>query len=283
MRRVLLALVVALSGCLAMMTPAVHAQTPTYYLALGDSLSYGYQPNLDLHHGYTQNIYNNLLQTQPGLQFENLSCVDETTSTMLGLNGTHCPYWQYSTGMTTTPQITQTLSFIQAHPGQISLVTLDIGANDLLQAIQGGITLPKILQLLTELHTNLDSIYGQLRAAVGNTVPIGTMTYYNPLIVISSSPLITVGVKLFNNVISSEAAKFGVGVAPIYNAFNSGSVAQQQHTICAWTWFCSSTHKGDIHCNTQGYAVIAYVFEKSGIGKAVRRYDSGGRAARRAG
>jgi lysophospholipase L1-like esterase len=237
LRRALLSLVVGIFGFLSLIPVAnAHAQSTTYYLALGDSLAWGWQPvPADDGLGYAQDLYRHMLHTQPNLQIQNLSCVGETSATMLGLNNIYCPNWQFTKNMTTTPQMTQALSFIQAHPQQINLVTVDIGANDLLAALKGGITLQKLLQVILQLHTNLDSIFGQLRAAVGTQVPIATMTYYNPLIVLSSSPLITVGAEIFNGVISSEAAKFNVVVAPVYTAFNSGTIAQQRHNICTLT------------------------------------------------
>lgn len=276
MRRALLSLVVVVLGCFSL-SPVVstHAQSTTYYLALGDSLAWGWQPiHADYGYGYTQDLYHYMLHTQPTLQIQNLACVGETSSTMLGLNNTHCPSWQDTKNMTTTPQTTQALQFIQAHPQQINLVTVDMGANDLLYALKGGISLPKLIQVITQLHTNLDTIFGELRAAVGAKVPIATMTYYNPLIVLSSSSLITVGAEIFNGVISSEAAKFNVTVAPVYNAFNTGSIAQQRQNICTLTWFCDPKYPANPHCRSNGYALIAETFVKVGIGNAPRNSAS---------
>lgn len=271
MRRLLVALVV-ISGVLVVAPARGHAQSTTYYLALGDSLAFGWQPNHDYSHGYAHQLYENMLPAQPDLKIENLGCVDETSSTMVGVNGAFCPNWKYTTGMTTTPQLTQALAFIQAHPGQVSLITIDIGANDVLQLVQGGgITKQKIGQFIMTLTTNLNAIFSQLRAAVGPDVPIATMTYYNPLIVLSGSGVITTGATLLNDMITNQAAKSNMVVAPVFNAFNSGSVAQQRRSICHNTWFCSLIHLFDPHCRTAGYTLIAQTFEQAGIGVATRR------------
>jgi lysophospholipase L1-like esterase len=268
----LLVALVLLSGFLVAAPARSHAQSTTYYLALGDSLAWGWQPNRDYRHGYVHDLYYNMLPTQSDLKLENLGCVDETTSTMLGVNGAYCPNWRYTTGMTTTPQLTQALAFIQAHPGQVSLVTIDIGANDVLQLVRGGgITKQKIVQFIQTLTTNLNTIFSQLRAAVGPDVPIATMTYYNPLVVLSNSGVITGGATLFNDIITNQAAKSNVVVAPVFTAFNSGTIAQQRTSICKNTWFCSLGHLFDPHCKTAGYALIAQTFEQVGIGVAKRR------------
>lgn len=266
MRRILLTLLVAVSSLLAA-APAshVHADTaPVYYLALGDSLARGYQPNHDVTHGYAQDLYHMLVQTTTNLQLVNLGCVDESTDTMLGTNGTYCPSWIYTTGMTTTPQITQAVTFLQTHPGQIKLITIDIGVNDVLRAIQSGLTLPKVLALARQLSRNLDLIYAQVRQAAGPNVKIVTMTYYNPLIILSDSALMKLGAALLNGIIASAAAKQSMTVAQVYQAFNGAP--KPGDMICKKTWFCSLLHFGDPHPRRSGYTLIADAFLQAGAG-----------------
>jgi hypothetical protein len=54
-----------------------------YYLALGDSLAEGFQPNGDLTHGYADQLSAALKADDPSLRLENLACGGETTSSMI--------------------------------------------------------------------------------------------------------------------------------------------------------------------------------------------------------
>lgn len=280
MRRVLLTLVIAASCLLAFAPPAgisaagigdPCAGATSCYLAIGDSLTLGYQPNNDLTHGYAQDIYAELL-TQPGntgLKLADMACVGETSSTMLGLtrlgpNGSACQYQQYTTaGITTTPQITQAINIIQAHPGQIRLITLSIGANDLL-ALGIHATLGQVLATLQQFSTNLDQILTTLRAQAGPNVKIMIMNYFNPFIVVPGTSFISLGEQLVNNTIATQAQQHGVTVVDVYTAFNGA--ANPKGVICGLTWFCNLQYLANVHPNTQGYKVIAGVFLQAGAG-----------------
>src|SRR5215472_9133850 len=58
-----------------------------YYLALGDSLAFGYQPNFDFSHGYADYFFSNL-KTHGTTTLANMGCPGETSSTFI--NG-KCP------------------------------------------------------------------------------------------------------------------------------------------------------------------------------------------------
>src|SRR5262249_44664953 len=60
----------------------------SYYLGLGDSLAFGYEPNLDWTHGYVYQWYSNL-QQHGSKSRTDYGCNGETTTTMI--NG-KCPY-----------------------------------------------------------------------------------------------------------------------------------------------------------------------------------------------
>lgn len=280
MRRVLFTLLVVVS-CMVVLAPAAPsaaagvadpcAGAPACYLALGDSLTLGYQPTNDLTHGYAQDLYAKLLG-QPGnsgLKLADMACVGETSSTMLGLTrqgpgGAACQYAQYTTaGITTTPQITQALTILQAHPGQIKLITLSIGANDLL-ALGLHATLGQVLATLQQFSTNLDQILTTLRAQAGPNVTIIMMNYFNPFVVVPGTSFFTLGEQLVNNAIAGAARRHNVAVADVYTAFNGA--ANPQSAICNLTWFCNLQYLGNVHPNTQGYALIAGLFWQAGAG-----------------
>src|SRR5262245_56045423 len=104
------------------------AQAP-YYLALGDSLSIGIQPAADgsfvpTNQGYVDGLYALARTRVPALQLAKLGCVAETTSSMITGLQSDCY---------TAPdsQLQQAVAFLDSH--DVLLVTLDIGADNLLQ------------------------------------------------------------------------------------------------------------------------------------------------------
>ena len=129
------AVIAALTACsgpapsnaaLAKVPPAKTPPPATYYLALGDSLAQGVQPNaagvsVMTGDGYPDLVYTALHPSRPGLKLVKLGCPGETTASMI--NGGICRYQDGS-------QLAAAVAFLQAHRGRVPLVTLDIGAND---------------------------------------------------------------------------------------------------------------------------------------------------------
>src|SRR5437868_2482157 len=86
------------------------AHSHAYYLALGDSLAYGFQPvqPLDRTEGYVPQLRAAL---DHGLVLNNLGCPGETTTTLL--NGGICPY------PGATSQLAAAERFLRAHRNQV--------------------------------------------------------------------------------------------------------------------------------------------------------------------
>jgi hypothetical protein len=132
------ALVIALAPATS---PSAGATTPTpYYLALGDSLSQGVQPNsagvsVETDHGYANDLYSLYRYEVPGLQLAKLGCPGETTTTMI--NGGICSYSPFRS------QLAAAVAFLGTH--HVVLVTIDIGANNVDGCVSGGsVSLPCI-------------------------------------------------------------------------------------------------------------------------------------------
>ncbi len=245
--------------------PAGHAATnqlvgpKAYYLGMGDSIAFGYQPNGDWNHGYVQDLFSGNLQRHGTRTLINYGCSGETTATMIyggcpGRSVLHNPY--------TGPQLAAAVSFLQSHPGQVSPVTLDIGTNDLtpvfnfsnctvnpttlqavLATIQYNLTqiiLPQLVQALT--------VHGQ---RAGDLI---MMNYYSLYIKICPNSLPYV--EDLNQVIASSAAQFGVRVVDVFDLFGGQNEAQG---VCYFTWMCSLPFF-DVHPNDNGYSQIAKAF-----------------------
>src|SRR5438874_9283682 len=110
--------------------PPLHLVGPKqYYLALGDSLAFGFQPNGDYTHGYVDDLFQ-ILQQDGVKAVANMGCGGESSVTFIqgGCPSSIPPHFQY-----TGPQLTAAVNFLKANPGKVSVVTLDIGSNDVLR------------------------------------------------------------------------------------------------------------------------------------------------------
>jgi lysophospholipase L1-like esterase len=272
--------VTACSGPAAPARPHAGAVPASYYLALGDSLSQGVQPDaagtsVETGQGYANQLYAMLRPAHPGLRLVKLGCPGETTATMI--HGGICHYAGGS-------QLAAAVAFLGAHRGHVFLVTIDIGANDpedcgsrpSLRALSScvGTDIPDAI-------SNLDSILARLRAAAGPDVRIVGMSYYLPALAewrsgVGGEAVAWVSEKLavaYNDLLDRAYAASGDRVANVFGAFDTsdfgnktavpgiGTVPRNVALICRWTWECASPPRGpNQHANQAGYGVIARAF-----------------------
>jgi lysophospholipase L1-like esterase len=256
-------------------TGSAHAATPSYYLALGDSLSRGIQPGRDgvlveTDRGYVDDLYAFYSARHPGLRLAKLGCSGETTTTMIA--GGSC---EYASGS----QLAEAVAFLQTH--RVALVTLTIGGNNIDHCIgSGGIDQACVLNGVGAVAADLPRIVGTLRAAAGAGVPIVAMNYYDPFLalwrlgpagqfVANESLQATV---FFNTVLENVYLQFRVPVADVAKAFRTTDSAVVQAfdlplnvlATLVWTWMGAAPPVGpDIHPNAFGYAVIAGAFVRT--------------------
>ncbi len=261
-RRFLLPLALAISLLFAFVPAALvvtHAQSPSlrlfgpkqHYLALGDSLAYGLQPNCSTTctHGYVNDLFP-ILQSEGTKDVTNLGCPGETSTSFIG--GGICPY------PTQTPsQLETAVAFLKTHPGKVSPVTLDIGSNDMLPDLIGCTASSNFGTDLARLDNNLTQvILPQLRAALtvnGRvTGSIVMMNYYNPFPNCLASAQFTQAFNEFNTHLATDVSTFGF-IVDVLGAF--GGITTPN--ICTYTWICTVR---DIHPTDLGYNVIANTF-----------------------
>jgi len=227
-----------------------------YYLAVGDSLGFGFQPDLDFVHGYANYFYADL--KNHGVQhYDNLACPGETSSTMI--NG-GCPYPFLRKYLYTGPQLKAAVNYLHKHAGQVSPVTLDIGANDLipglnssncsissswasdLAALDYNVTQVILPQLVAALTVN-----GQV------TGDLLLMNYYDPYQNLCPNTL------PYIQQINAHLAADAAGFATLVDVFNPlGSAASPNPSLCSETWICSAFE--DIHAKDAGYKIMADAF-----------------------
>jgi len=258
---------------------------PAYYVALGDSLAAGQQPGPDgsrtFTGGYTGRLYDRLLKSTRTLRLVNLACSGETTDTLIA--GGVCTYDDQPS------QLAAAAEFLHAHRKFVRLVTIDIGANDVLRCLGGGaVNAPCLATNIQRIATNLPRILATLRAAAPQVRIVG-MNYYDPFLAawllgpggkaFASASLVGIGV--LNATLETAYAARGADVADVETAFSTfarkplvtlepfGKVPLNVARICQWTWMCVAPPRGpDVHPNDLGYAVIAKAFVAALAGRA---------------
>ena len=294
-------LVAALALTIAALAPAAaQAAKPKYYLALGDSLSVGVQPNsagvsVETSQGYARQLFALKRRSIPGLRFYDLGCGGEDTASMLGIaRKAHCQYQGdrrlgYSSRKKGS-QIAAAEKFLREHRGQVAFVTIDIGANDVDGCATGGkVNVACLNAGIASIKRNVPKISKRLRAAAGRGVTIVGMTLYDPFLELhfSSDPSVSglaqASVQLAKSVnqsITDGHKRNGVTkVADVFKAFQttvttpvtySGPLTNNQpqqvprnvERICRLTWMCVPRPVGpNIHANVTGYALIARTFK----------------------
>jgi lysophospholipase L1-like esterase len=279
--RLILAAAVAALMCLAPASALAQGRstgTTQYYLALGDSLSRGGQPNasgtlVPTNKGYANDLKRNEKGKINGLTLKQLGCIGETTTTMI--KGGICTY-------TAGSQLKQAVQFLQSHKGHIAFVTIDIGANDVNNCVSGTtVDLACVAAGEASIQKNVPKIAAALRNAAGSTVPIIGMTYYDPFLAAwfegPSGQALAVESQLLaksvNNELISAYRSANVKVAPVARAFltskpltdttllNGQQVPVAVAAICQLTWMCAPSPQGpNIHANPAGYSLIAMAF-----------------------
>ena len=248
-------------------TPSAQSSTtssgPTY-LSLGDSLAFGYQPNLVAQGDFAPANFigyaEDLVRLRPNLRLTNFGCPGETTTTFISGG---CP-WASAGGSphdsfgTAKSQLDAATDFLASHSNAV-LITIDIGSNDLLDLVShcGNQTacqtanLPGVLRTITR---NYGVILDRLRKAAPN-VRILVLNLYNPLVV--TEPATAALATRVNAAIAGVAAHRHIDVVDVFSAVNLASRHSDQRTaICALTWQCTAPYN-DVHPNRDGYHAIA--------------------------
>lgn len=159
-----------------------------YYLALGDSLTYGIQPaKVDaglqpsgFNTGFVDVFARRLRKLAPKLQVVNYGCPGESTVTFIAGG---CPWLAGGRALHDAfhgAQLNAALKFLRAHPGEVSPITVNLGGNDaqaLSDACKGSFTCARARapRALKQLASRLGSILHQLHVAApkANIIVIG--------------------------------------------------------------------------------------------------------------
>jgi hypothetical protein len=249
-----------------------------FYLALGTSLAVGEQPGRgETTKGYVDDLWRRIEPQIPGLGLRNVGCGGETSRSMITGKHSLCDYAAGS-------QLDAAVAFLDANPGQVAFITIDVGANDLvfrcLDFGTGLLDRACAVDMLPRLQSRLTRIVDALETAAGPGVPIVAMTYYDPLLgfwglVPGGRHLAHADQRVWASLNAALTTAFegaGVTVADVAATFRiddftdtvvvpgRGRIPVNVALTCRWTWFCSTEHFLDFHANTTGYRKIGRTF-----------------------
>jgi lysophospholipase L1-like esterase len=264
--------------------PSKHVR---YYLALGDSLSQGVQPlangqSVETKQGYANDLYADYRKQIPGLKLVDLGCPGDTTTSMLTGVGNGAAATLYHCDRAHGSQVAAAEAFLKAHRGEVALVTLDIGAND----VDGCVSDPAgvascVAAGEASIAQNTPQILRGIKRAAGKGTALAAMNLYDPVLAYAlqpSSPLYSLGeasvllAKGVNTEIANADSAAGIKTADVQDAFDtfdltptpfgSGTADKNVVEVCTLTWACTPPPQGpNIHANAMGYTVIAAAFE----------------------
>ncbi len=242
-----------------------------YYLALGDSV-----PMWNGISSYPYDIAGNYFVGSTGPEVMDLACSGETTTSML--SGPTCAPEPY------TSQMQEALAFLHQYGSGTSLITIDIGGNDVVNCVSStGIDQQCVTGAVATMETNLTSILTQLRQADPG-VPIIGMNYFDPFLgdwlaggAAQTEALATVpALSTFNSDLAQVYSQFNVPVADVFDAFQTsdttemvsspwGTVPVAVDNACTWLDITCTAGQvegfGDDPVDS-GAKVIAGTFEK---------------------
>jgi len=240
---------------------------PQEYLALGNSVAFGYSPLVDPSNANNFIGYPTPVAAALKENLTNASCPGETSSHFISLTGSDNGCGTYRLNFPlhvaySTTQLKFADGFLQSHPKTL-VVSIDIGSNDLFVLIEGcggptNVTciLKGLLGMLATLSANLDTIYGHIRNLDGYRHKLVALTYYS----LNYSDLAgTSVISQVNQVVAVRTLAWGGIVADGFGAFAAASTAFGGDTCAAGLRIVviSSPLTCDIHPSPAGRDLLA--------------------------
>lgn len=267
-----------LAGALTSATAAAAGPAPvfdppkSYYLALGDSVAYGFQtdkalaglPPQAFDTGYVDLFAARLRRLRPGIVTVNYACPGESSTSVV----TSCVWKDSGHALHDDypgAQLTAALAFLHAHPGRVSPITVSLNGNDirdLLTACAGDLQCVQTQApaATARYATRMRSILAQLRTAAPSTEIIvvgaydpnvGAFAFADPLFLAVNAAQAAAA--------TAERARFA-DPFPVFNPQRDEPT--ETAAICALTLVCT---RADAHPSDAGYRALAdIVWQTSG-------------------
>jgi len=260
-------------------TPVTRSAADGTYLALGDSVAFGYVPPQAVPPpnyfdpgsfvGYPEDVAQALR-----IRVSNASCPGETTASFLvpGARSNGC---ENSPSSTITAYRTQYPLHVQYQGTQMQyalkylavhrdtrLVTIGIGANDVFlcqeTTADACVSAAEFQAVLQEIQANLTTIYTLIRDVAHYHGLLVALTYYS---VTYSDPAQVAGTEALDSVIASVTEKFGGKVADGFAAFEGPSAAFGGYPCAAGLLIKLPDGTCNIHPSHAGQLLLAQAIE----------------------
>ncbi len=262
------------AGCVVAAQPAsaLPVAEHGWYLALGDSVAFGYRPPAVTprsEYADPANFtgYPDAVAAAYRLKLRNLSCPGETSASFLRMtapsNGCEnapnggLAYRKLFPLHTDYPlsQMRRAKKFLTYHP-DTQLVTIDLGANDLFRCqatTPDRCTGADFVATMQKITRNLSEILARLRS-VDATVPIVVLTYYT---LDYANPTDTQVTQVLNAFIDAAAQQFGAITADGYAAFKQAAASSGGSSCAAGLLIALPGGGCNEHPSPKGHLVLA--------------------------
>ncbi|WP_320673128.1 SGNH/GDSL hydrolase family protein [Patulibacter defluvii] len=253
---------------------------PLEYVALGDSLSRGVQPGdggpTVTDEGYPRQLAARLRARQRVTLVE-AGCGGATTATMIdgGPCGPDAPV-PYLNRDRASSQLRWAVRHVRDRADRPTLVTLDIGGNDLQRCVTPDAA--RLRDCLDRLRPQLERrwrrIARELAAVAGPQTVLAVSTTYDPFVALVRTgtavrPAVRAMHRTLTRTLNPRMARIfrreGWLVADLARAMAAGDPvrgpsSRPVRAVCDLTWMCA---RGDVHLNTDGYALAARRFDRA--------------------
>jgi lysophospholipase L1-like esterase len=261
--------VAGLLVALAIPGTAAASSRPIEYLALGDSLAFGYNPYLDPADPKGFVAYPAMAAGMLRDSVANASCPGETSSHFIDLDGPDhgCGAWRFGYGAPlhvkyATSQLDYVDTFLASHP-KVRLITIDMGANDVgalrdecmrqanpIACFQGGLP-----GMLATLSANMDTIYHHIRVDARYTHKLVALTVYSPDY---TDQLTTGAIAAVNQVVAERTLAWDGIVADGFGAFATATASYGGSSCAAGLLIPLASGSGcDDHPSAAGHKLLA--------------------------
>jgi lysophospholipase L1-like esterase len=257
-------------------------------LSLGDSYSVGWQElpgggQGSTHNGPADQLVPLAAARGWHLKLVNFGCGGATTTSMLTASAVGCTPAALAPGAPNYPNKSQTqaaVDFIKSHRGQVKVVTVSIGGNDVdgcpTQADPTGCVkanMPTAIKNLTKIVRQLRAAGGKQMRIIGSTYPdVELGLWVHPTVLGPNTlSLVPGSISSFLDVINPGLKKaydtVGAAFADVTKATGAygpfvattdpvfGQIPVPVARVCTLTYFCDGTY--NIHMKTPGYHIIA--------------------------
>lgn len=245
-------------------------KTAATYLAIGDSIAFGYDPSIhgspaSSFTGYPEVIVSNSSEQKKPVTLLNLSCPGESSGSFLDASKPdfHCREYKSALGLHVPYQGTQMSEalLLLGREGNVDLITMNLGGNDLVLLqlnckLQAACIVNALPGVLEEYGRNLAAILTAFRVNAGYKGRIVFLTQYS---LDYRDPLTTGAISALNSVALEVASHFGVTVADGFAAFQRWAAKNrtQGDTCSAGLLIRMPNGACDVHPTSRGQRLLS--------------------------